>query len=504
MPSATWQVLIDTNGDNIGDLDITPWVKKLDCHTGFRQPNQHVAGENSATIVLDNTDRRFSPENPSGVFYNQYGLNLVFITANGLPQFRGFWDSIQPQWGINRERECVITATGPQRFFDTAQVELPIYKDLMPYEILIDMQHYWGLPRYRDQQWVLDAPNASTLDTSTVITYPISLLDFEGSAPIPYTGDTWGKGVNILQALQQIALYDRGRLFVGINNDVVFWGRIQLIQSAPIDATWSNNFHEADYVWGENLANVIRIGYRPRLVSDDNNEILWTLDEEITLAPGETKTITANYTEQGSDTRIAGEDFIVPSVGNGNLVASPSTIGVTGFEGNARSARITIENSGVLDATLTLLRLRGRKISTNSVNEVVLRDPVSIAQYGAREYSITIDLIADAETAQGVAEYELYLRKDPIGEFKSVTFYNQNQAVLDDMVGLGTGFTVQVTETQTGHTGTYLIIGISHSLTDAFKLQKTTFYLQRKLDTVFWQLGTTGLGELGTNTNLAF
>ncbi len=504
MPSATWTVRIATDGSDVGNLDITQWVKKLDCHVGFRQPNQHVAGENSATIVLDNTDRRFSPENPSGVFYNQFGLNLVIIEANGVPQFTGFWDSIQPQWGINRERECVITATGPQRFFDTQQMEVPVYRDQLPSSLIYSLRDAWTLPNQRDEQWVLGAVGASELDTTAVVTVPVFANPFDGSAPIPYTGDTWGKGVDILTALQQITLYDRGRLYVSPYNVITFLGRQQLFQPATISATWTNNFHEADYVWGENLANVIRIGYRPRTVSAGNTEILWELDEEITLAPGEEKTITANYTEPGTDTRVAGEDFIAPTPTNGDLSASPATIGVTGFEGNARSARITVQNSGKVDATLTLLRVRGRKITSHNVNEIVLRDADSIAQYGAREYAVTIDLIADAATAQGVAEYELYLRKNPIGEFKSVTFYNQNQDILDDMVGLIIQSTVRVIETQTGHDGTYMIIGISHSLTDAFKLQRTTFYLQRKLDLDFWQLGTTGYTELGTTTTLAF
>jgi hypothetical protein len=504
MPSATWTVKIATDGSGVGNLDITQWVKKLDCHVGFRQPNQHVAGENSATIVLDNTDRRFSPENPSGVFYNQFGLNLVIITANGVPQFTGFWDSIQPQWGINRERECVITATGPQRFFDTQQVELPVYRDELPVSLMFFMQQYWTLPRYRDVQWVLDAVGASELGSTAVIVSPIFVNPNDGSAPVPYTGDTWGKGVDMLTALQQISAYDRGRLYVDEYNVITFLGRQQLFRPDAISATWTNNFHEADYVWGENLANVIRIGYRPRTVSAGNTEILWELDEEITLAPGEEKTITANYTEPGTDTRVAGEDLIAPTPTNGDLSASPATIGVIGFEGNARSARITVQNSGKTDATLTLLRVRGRKITSHNVNEIVLRDAASIAQYGTREYAVTIDLIADAATAQGVAEYELYLRKNPIGEFKSVTFYNQNQDILDDMVGLIIQNVVRVVETQTGHDGTYMIIGISHSLTDAFKLQRTTFYLQRKLDLDFWNLGTTGYTELGTTTTLAF
>jgi hypothetical protein len=504
MPSATWSVTIATDGDDTGNLDITQWVKKLDCHVGFRQPNQHVAGENQATIVLDNTDRRFSPENPSGVFYNQFGLNLVIITANGIRQWTGFWESIQPQWGINRERECVITATGPQRYFDTQQVELPVYRNELPSNVIYAIREYWTLPPYRDLQWVLDAPAASALGSTTVITTPTYANPNDGSAPIPYTGDTWGKGVDMLTALQQIALYDRGRLYVDEYNVITFLGRQQLFRVDALSATWTNNFHEADYVWGENLANVIRIGYRPRTVSVGNTEILWELDEEITLAPNEEKTITANYTESGTDTRIAGEDFIAPNANNGNLVASPTTIGVTGFEANARSARITVQNSGTADATLTLLRVRGRKITSHNVNEIVLRDAASIAQYGSREYAVTIDLIADAATAQGVAEYELYLRKDPIGEFKSVTFYNQNQDILDDMIGLLIQQVVRVVETQTGHDGTYMIIGIGHSLTDAFKLQRTTFYLQRKLDLEFWQLGTTGLTTLGTSTTLSF
>ena len=72
MPNATYQVHVDweRNANYTGTYDnISPYVRNIRAFTGFREPFTSVAGEQTLTIELDNSDRRFSPEYSSSPLY---------------------------------------------------------------------------------------------------------------------------------------------------------------------------------------------------------------------------------------------------------------------------------------------------------------------------------------------------------------------------------------------------------------------------------------------------
>jgi hypothetical protein len=79
MPT-TWTIAIDWDRD--GDYtdtydDVTDRVMSADWFLGMRQPYQETEDGSQLTLVLNNTDRRFSPE------YSSSPLNGKVVSNNG-------------------------------------------------------------------------------------------------------------------------------------------------------------------------------------------------------------------------------------------------------------------------------------------------------------------------------------------------------------------------------------------------------------------------------------
>ena len=68
--TTTWKVLIDwdRNGDFTGTYDdVTTYVLHAKWYLGFSQAYAEVANDSTLELVLDNSDKRFSPENSGSV-----------------------------------------------------------------------------------------------------------------------------------------------------------------------------------------------------------------------------------------------------------------------------------------------------------------------------------------------------------------------------------------------------------------------------------------------------
>lgn len=84
--TTTWKVLVDW--DRTGDFlnssdDITSYVVNAKWYLGFSQPYANVANDSTLDLVLNNSDKRFSPENSSSPLAgNLLPLRPVQITSN--------------------------------------------------------------------------------------------------------------------------------------------------------------------------------------------------------------------------------------------------------------------------------------------------------------------------------------------------------------------------------------------------------------------------------------
>lgn len=117
-PSVDWTVEIGFDWD--GDLDteptwtdVTEYASAITTRTGRRSAlDKFDAG--TATVVLDNSDGRFDPENTAGPYYPdvEHGKPLRLRALSGLyTKFVGIIDGIAPEFVAGMAPECVVSAT---------------------------------------------------------------------------------------------------------------------------------------------------------------------------------------------------------------------------------------------------------------------------------------------------------------------------------------------------------------------------------------------------------
>lgn len=122
--TTTWIIEIDWNRDGTYD-DVTSRAIAVDWFLGFRQPYQDSADNSRLNLVLDNSDKRFSPENPASPLAGDLApFRPVRIQSDDGVTVRTHWvgwvESIQPDVNQHGKRQVTITASGPMQFYKAA------------------------------------------------------------------------------------------------------------------------------------------------------------------------------------------------------------------------------------------------------------------------------------------------------------------------------------------------------------------------------------------------
>src|SRR5687767_15035821 len=114
----TWTIAIDwdRDGSYTGSDDVTAYVLEAKWVLGTEKPYQDVADNSILSLILNNTDRRFSPEYASSPLNGKLlPQRPVRIQSNDGTTTRTHWvgwiESIQPAVGIKGERLVSILAT---------------------------------------------------------------------------------------------------------------------------------------------------------------------------------------------------------------------------------------------------------------------------------------------------------------------------------------------------------------------------------------------------------
>ena len=115
----TWEIYIDLlTGDGTPDDDLSPYWRGTDFVQGMRSGDQHVADIGRCTIVLRNTDMRFSRDNAQGPYFGNLVkgravlIKCINDTGTAIDQFRGKVEDWRVVPGTVRgTREAVLVAT---------------------------------------------------------------------------------------------------------------------------------------------------------------------------------------------------------------------------------------------------------------------------------------------------------------------------------------------------------------------------------------------------------
>ena len=199
-PMTTWTIAIDwdRNGDYSGTQDdVTSCVISATWSLGMRTPFQTTADNATLTLNLDNTDRRFSPENPSSPLFGKLvPQRPVRIQSNDGTTTRTHWvgwiDSIQPVVGRYGARTVELVAVGAMQFLKATETALPLQQNKRTDEVIADLIKEVVIPPALNRAWVLGRTGNSELGISTALATTEAYSDLEpGVLHLGIAADNW-------------------------------------------------------------------------------------------------------------------------------------------------------------------------------------------------------------------------------------------------------------------------------------------------------------------------
>lgn len=520
--TTTWTIAIDwdRSGDFNGTYDnVTERVTETDWYLGQRKLYQVAADDSTLNLTLDNSDKRYSPENGSSpLFGSLVPFRPVRIQSYNGSTTRTHWagwiESIQPSVNQYGERIVKIKGSAAGQFYSATETDIALQENKRPDEIIALLLQAVVIPPPLEKVWVLGRPGNSELDTSTKLpdTQAFGTLD-TAIRTLAYAADNWIKRdaqpdapqelFNVYRAIRDVTAAERGRFLFDREGRALFWNRHHLLDDDTVQVTLNNSMTGLSYNYGAQdvFHNEVIVRCHPREVSVGANELLWELDEPVKVDPGKDRTIKAKYRDD-SENRIGGKEVVLDSYtfekGSATILITP----------RASIAELKIVNSSTREeAVLSTAVVRGRKITDFGTQEATAQDYSSQTDYGKRTLTLNLPSVDELDDAQHIADFELARRKDPRGLVSEVRLISHaknggNQHAQQLARTLGDKIVVQ--EAQTGHDEPYFIIGELHQLSEAGTKYETTWYVEPAPTTFPWKLGVSGRSELNTTAQLTY
>lgn len=514
MPSAVFKYQIDLNrtGSFTGpNEDITAYVQDAQWSIGFKKPYQSTSDEMEMRLTVNNHNKYFSPEYSSSPLYGQLTpqtpIRIQSVYNGGtVTHWRGWLDRVEvdPAHG----HQARIIGTGPKQYLQEAEVQIALMTDVTADEIITAVMEQVSFPPALGNAWLLGLTDHSELGETTYFPTPTDAgLSLEtGVAVFPYAGDNWADGIDAWRAIETAVSSERGRFFYDRTGLGVFWNREHLQYKYLNDGTVTNEIIRLNYSYGDYLANQVRVSCYPRTASATNDQVLWRTEQRpFKVNAGTPKHFRIKFTEDSTDIKIAATDLVIPNTTDGSLVYSEAIFRrqprITNWAPTAKGVDFDIEVDGDSgNSLISTVIVRGKKLTAYDKLVIEAIDELSISTYGRRSYEIDLPLLDDDEFADLLANYELERRKNPRGYAYSITVMNRNATILAQQLAYTVGTRIRISETQTAHTGDYIIIGEEHTVLKDGDKHVTTWYLEPAEPSKFWLLGRAGYGELGQQT----
>jgi hypothetical protein len=519
--TTTWTIAIDwdRDGNFSGQYDdITNCVISANWFLGEKKSFQDTADDSMLTLVLNNTDKRFSPENSSSPLADKLTpFKPVRIQSDDGSTTRTHWmgwiESIQPKVNLYGERTVEITAAGPMQFFKAAETALELQENLRTDEIIAELIKEVVIPPALTGAWFVGRVGNSELGKTTFLANVTGYSDLDtGITTLAMAADNWVQqgGSNdkqkdtfdVYRAVKDVVTAERGRFLFARDGKALFWNRHRLLDEIAVSGTFDNDMKGLAYQYAglDEFKNEVFVVCHPRTVGASDQDVLWQLEDQIRIAPGQTRKITAKY-QDDTNNRIGGKNVTVTDVQFEKGSASIS------LDARANSAVLTITNNGTEDAVLTSCIVRGKKITDFGRMEASVTDSSSIVDYGRRSMRLNLPSVDNFEDAEYIAQFELHRRCQPRGAVSTISLASHgleggNQHAQQLARTLGDKITIQ--EAQTAHEASYYIIGEEHKLSAGATLFETTWYLEPAPDTYPWKLGVQGRSELSQATVLTY
>jgi hypothetical protein len=511
MATATWTLSIDGIVTAGTYTDISSYMLEALWSIGFSAPYEPVARESSLSVVLNNADKRFSPEASSGAYYGKLEPGLVIRLQSTDPadstvrtMFVGWIGSIQPTTGP--VDKCVITAQAWNSRAQLSEVSIPVQESVTYDAVLDKILETSRVYPPGTSAWFLGVGGQSELGQTTELGATSTFANFEsGISTFLFAGDNFTDVTSIYGACQDTVGREYGRMWQARDGSLHAINRHALITDKTTDVTMTS-YSDLAYEYGDVDEMANHVGVKARTRRETASQVVAGLQNPVAITGGG-GTVDVTYIIESQDSGVslavkspitpaATTDFLVntSSDGTGTNITGDCTGAIIADESFATRVGVRYTNNNASSGYLTFGQVRGTKLDQFAVVETTQKDDTSIASYGKRQY--TWQYAADSiATADAIGEMILLERKDPRGRVKSIAFKpNTTAALLTAALSHSIFSNIAVTDSQIGISSqNFFLIAETHELTP--QDYSVIWNLEPTSATDFWVLGTNTLGS---------
>jgi hypothetical protein len=493
---------------------------------GFTDPFGHIAPPSRLQFKLRNDNRLLATGNTSSPYYGLLTRGTLakitlsyagtdYVTWQG--KIQKIKPEVHPHANPDANNYIAITVECPMNQLLTAQIYPKLQTNVLVHDALTSVikeatkNVVYPYPSSWAVVGVSLVGTARVLDQSNIFTYNPSL------STLPYVGDNSADALHTVGArslIDDIMMAEAGGRFFWDGTGFQFQDRYYSLASALSGgalALTAADIVRGDYRSGDDLLNDVEVTYQPRQVGVVGT-VIYSSERAILVGAGQTKKVTAHYRDPDIPTArigaydvinlVSGTDFVANSVADGSGTALTSFISAS-LQPAGQSTAIILTNTGVTDAWITTLQVRGTPLYTYERESVNAVDAQSIYDYGRYSKSLQYKLVEDDTTAQGIANINIIRFSRQFERWHSVTFMVSDALKLVTST-VAVGLVVSIDEqTSTKTSREYAVMGIRHEWDKSIGTHAVTYILSPIAREQYWVLDVPGYSELDTTAILA-
>lgn len=485
-------------------------------------PLDRVASTGTLTFALDNTVSNsgwkqgyYSPGHANARTGFELGIVVrlaIIDNATGARhyKFRGTLISVQPDAGLKRRQAVSCT--------------------------VVDWIDEAARAKIRDVNTQTDKRSDQIIDTliTTAVTrQPVTKSLRVGQGEFPFALDNMqDNSTPVLRAIADCVMSELGYFYVkgdtSEGGTAVFEDRHKRVLDGAAEATFNDTMLDVDAVrTRDDIINRVHVIVHPRKIDAAATTVLYELTPTETVpsvVAGGTIALHGLYRDAtGRFIRLGGSEQVTPAsttdytanaAADGSGADLTASVAVTAaFSSNGVTFTIT-NNHASATAYITKLQVRGKGVYDTYETMVEAQHASSQTTYGESAVVIDLPYEDDVNIAQGVADQQLQVYKDPRYTVRAVTVSGQKSAALmTQCLAREPGDKIAIVETVTGLTNTasdgtefaYYIQQVRFEIRVASKVYATwTLAPTIQSQSGAWILERTGFSELGETTYLGY
>jgi len=487
--------------------NITAFLLTADWQLGRHKYDDPLAYEGTATLVMNNDSKEFSPGNITSGFSGLFRQNLKIIIE--IENSSNVWVRVWTGWthlfdtipGRRTQRRATLQCRQGLFRFREGDLDYQIKRNISMIATIQEIISSVGFKSaYSPYQTILNF-NA-ILGRNTFLQSASSLFSeaVESGRTLEVPGLEWGRKTNPEQAIKELLKAEHAKMWIDRDGGIVIRQREDFVnQTEDAAINMDKEVLEATYRWGEDIVNRVDVFVTPRKdvidaeiwrtkapieirghpFGDARQELYTKLIEmqfefeegtqrTITSIKGNIQDMTVIVYNRDPTRYIDPTPFVVPSSEwSGEVHAT-----VLGSESLRKllQVRNNLPYRVWIDLTVLGAYVEGGEPATYVVEDIKAQR----AENALHTEKIELNAITNEEEAVSYAKFVLQRKATPIGEFKSITRAATDNATLDIVLQQGIGSVLKITESQTGEKDRlHSILGESGSYAAGQELRMT-------------------------------